>query len=208
MDRAAKAYIGLSGREMIDVILHKARVEFEKYDHLFGAGRAYHNPRVQLAVKVDCYTPEGTPDVGGWEQVFDLGGIIYEPDRAREEAGIGTYETRLVDDGIGRLADVKGEPLTTKVPVPDPLSPENQAIVEKVNKIMEEDNDLRGLDQRRDGGSERDTPAHPSAREAGGRAHQETNGGKDRDGTGDGGPRARVEHKPKSGRPKKAAKHD
>lgn len=100
----------------------------KKFGHRFGQHLAYHNPRIEAAIRVRCFTPEGSvEEAGSFEVVFDLGGIIYEPDKAREEAGLGTYETQMVDEISGTLADVRvGEDKSL-----------TQVVLEKVAKAIE-----------------------------------------------------------------------
>lgn len=101
-------YIALNGEELLEVILRKGRKLLAPYNQYFGKHLAYHNPFIRLAVKVECFTPEGTPDAGGFELSLSVTpGPIYEPDKMREEIGIGTYQTQLVDEYSGTLADVR-----------------------------------------------------------------------------------------------------
>jgi hypothetical protein len=118
-------YMPLSGEELLELIFRKGKGVAAKYNQRFGAHVAYHNPRVQLAIKVDCHTPEGAPDTGGFELVVPLGGIMFEPDRAREEVGLGVYETKLVDEHSGTLADVKVG-----------VKPDPTATIAKVEKLL------------------------------------------------------------------------
>lgn len=132
MERLENQYMALSGTELLEIIFRKGKEEAAKYDHLFGHHLAYHNPLIKIAIKVECYTPkeEGGPppivDVGGFEVVLNVGsGPMWEPDRVRDELGLGVYETKLVDEHSGAIADVKvGE--TT----------EAQKTVAKVNRLM------------------------------------------------------------------------
>jgi len=123
-------YIPLSGEELLEVIFRKGKEAARAYSQHFGKHLAFHNPHCQLAIKVDCHTPEGSPDVGGFELVVPLGGMITEPDRVRDELGLGTYETRLVDEHSGVLADVKINERKE--------SPSREETIAKVNKIIAE----------------------------------------------------------------------
>jgi hypothetical protein len=100
-------YLALNGEELLEVILRKGRPLLAAYNQHFGRHLAYHNPFIRLAVKVECFTPEGTPDAGGFELSLNIAGPIFEPDKIREELGLGTYQTKLVDEYSGTLADVR-----------------------------------------------------------------------------------------------------
>src|SRR4026208_841462 len=108
MERMEREYMPLDGEELVQIIERMIGGKLRKYNHLFGKHLVQHNPLIQIAIRVDCFTPEMTPTQGGFEMMFQLTeGPIMEPDRLREECGLGTYETRLVDEPTGTLADVK-----------------------------------------------------------------------------------------------------
>jgi len=128
MEPISQEYMPLDGSELLEVIRRKGMKMLEKYNQYFGKHLAYHNPWIRLAINVQCYTPEKTPNDGGFEIMVDLGGIILEPDRVRDELGLGTYETKLVDEYSGTLAQVK-------VGVRDPV--ETAATLEKVARLLD-----------------------------------------------------------------------
>ncbi len=100
-------YMPLDGEELLKVIERKIGGVLRKYGQYFGKHLVRHNPWIRVAVKVECFTPEGTPTDGGFEITTPLCDIIFEPDRVREECGLGVYETKLVDEPSGTLAQVK-----------------------------------------------------------------------------------------------------
>lgn len=139
MERIEKEYMPLSGKELLEVIFQKGKQLAGKYSHYFGPHVAFHNPKIAIAIKVDCYTPleeNGPPpivDVGGFELVIHLQDQpVFFPDQIREELGLGTYETQLVDEKSGVLADVKVGARETEMPKAGV-----EATLEKVNRFLD-----------------------------------------------------------------------
>jgi len=131
MERMEREYLPLTGEELLKITLAEAGRQLAEYNQYFGGHLAYHNPLIRLAVKVECFTPERTPTDGGFELALSLTkGPIMEPDRVREECGLGTYETKLVDEPTGTLADVK---VDQRGPFPDP-----KETLDKIDKLLGE----------------------------------------------------------------------
>lgn len=125
-ERVEAEYMALGGDEVLEIIHRKVKDTLGAYNQYFGAHLAYHNPHIRLAVNVECYTPEHTKTDGGFELVVDLTkGPCMEPDRLRDEVGIGTYETKLVDEHSGTLANVKVN-----------VKPDPQETAKKIEKIL------------------------------------------------------------------------
>lgn len=132
MEQIDKQYMPLDGEELLEIIHRKMKPLLAGYNQYFGRHLAYHNPWIRFAVKVECFTPEGTPTDGGFELSLPLCDIVFEPDRIREECGLGMYETRLVDEYSGTLADVKvGE---------RPPEPDVKKTLEKVAALLDQPN--------------------------------------------------------------------
>jgi hypothetical protein len=131
MERLDRQYMPLDGEEIVQIIERKVGAALRRYNQYFGRHLVRHNPLIRLAVKVECFTPEGTPDDGGFEVVLKLtDGPIVEPDRVRDECGLGVWETKLVDEPSGHLADVK-------MGQRDTATPDTQATLEKVAKLLD-----------------------------------------------------------------------
>jgi len=130
MDEEVNRYVPLDGTELVELIAHEVKERVGK-DGRFNVSMAFHNPKIRFALIVEQHGPEGTPDYieNTLKLTIEDIPIVYEPDRVRDELGLGTYRVR---ERGGLLVDVK------ETENPEEMLEESKTPIKRGRKTLEE----------------------------------------------------------------------